>query len=127
MDYFAWTAIGRLSVHGKDKPSFAACKECAIENQPWMMNRSGKGTRAVQVGGLPPLRAQRMRLETLGRVELDPVKVKRLCLEAFEPPRAPPPIPMSVLQWWDEPLFPNAPDATIAAPSPALPLTRLVA
>lgn len=127
MDYFAWNAIGRLGVHGPDKPSFAACRDNAIENQPWFMNPSGADTRAVQVGAFSRLRARRMRLEQLGEVMLDPARVAALCPEALEAPRPPPPVPMSVLEWWGEKRpGPNTSDLGVAAPGPAIPLASLI-
>lgn len=124
--FFAWVLIGRLSAHGAGKPSFTACRDAAIENQPWFMNESGMGTRAVQLRALPALRAKRMRLEQLGRVELEAIRVTEIFADDLVAPRPPFPVPISVMEWWDT-TRPRRSDPTpgVAAPSAAVPLAAL--
>jgi hypothetical protein len=111
MGFVAWQVIGRLSVHGKARPDFAACAASGIENQPWWQNLSGKGELAVQLGAAyPPKHVKKRRLELLGRVALDPAKVAVAVPLVGASPRGYLAEPDSVLAWWTK--FPK-PVATV--------------
>ena len=105
LGWFAWSAAARLSVHGPAKPSLKQALAASIENQPWDMNPSGKGTLAVQIGSLSPLHAGRMGFISLGSVDLAPDKVAHLDakfeigIDATKP--VPPATMHGVFTWWE--------------------------
>ncbi len=117
--YVAWMVIGRLSIHGEALPDFAACAAAGIENQPWWNNPGGKDTLAVQLGATyPPKHVKKLRLETLGRVPLDPDKVAAAIPLVETAPSDYLAEPLSVLEWWTDARAPreNYTEEKIATP-----------
>lgn len=127
--YFAWSAIARLSVHGKGKPTIARCLEASIENQPSYLDLKGDRTLAVQTDRLPPLHARRMGIEALGRVKIDPERFQKKIKSDLEPTRVPVATASSVFTWWSKTVTPKftAVLDDVAIPSPAVALKEICA
>lgn len=98
--YFAWSAIARLSAHGARRPALARCLASAIETQPIWMEPDGEGTLAIESGSLPPAHVKRMGLEAIGRLAIDPERLRALPVQPQPPGRTPFPTVVTVFRWW---------------------------
>lgn len=127
--WFGWTAAGRLSVHGENKPTLAKCLAASIETQPCYSRESGAGTIAIQVASLSPLAAKRMMFEAVGEVQLDPGSVAALHPDITAPKHVPAPTMYQVWTWWNSRVWPKLEmrDTTLASPGPAIALTTILA
>lgn len=126
--WFAWSCFGRLSAHGAAKPTFAACLDSAIENQPGDGDLAGDGL-AIAINALSPAHARRMGFERLGQASLDPDAVARLHPAVRGEKRPPFHTCFSVVTWWADGVWPRRamrrPD--LAVPRPAVALRSLLA